>query len=78
MAIYTSIPYDDGWKVYVDGEKIETEKFANSLLTFKLDKGKHKIKIVYTPPYLLTGICISIATLIIIILRKKVIKLLKI
>ncbi len=44
MMIYTSIPYDEGWKVLVDGKEVKTEKFADSLLMFKAGKGKHKIK----------------------------------
>ena len=61
--IYTSIPYDEGWKVLVDGKEVKTEKFADSLLMFKAGKGKHKIKIVYTPPLQKLGLIISIISI---------------
>lgn len=75
MMIYTSIPYDEGWKVLVDGKEVETEKFADSLLMFKAGKGKHKIKIVYTPPLQKLGLIISIISIGILLLTKKVIKI---
>lgn len=78
MMIYTSIPYDKGWKVFVDGKKVDTFDFANSLLTFKVDKGKHTVIIKYTPPLLDMGLGISFITALILIFRKKVIKFLKI
>ena len=75
MMIYTSIPYDEGWKVLVDGKEVKTEKFADSLLMFKAGKGKHKIKIVYTPPLQKLGLIISIISIGILLLTKKVIKI---
>lgn len=65
MSIFTSIPYDDGWKIFVNNKLIKTYKINNSLLGFDLKKGNNNIKIVYTPKYLNVGILISIISLII-------------
>lgn len=52
LTIYTSIPYDKGWEVYVDGEQVETFKIGNALLGFDLNKGNHEITLQYKIPYL--------------------------
>ena len=43
-----SIPYDNGFEIYVDDEK-----------TFDISKGSHNIKIVYTSPLFKEGLVIS-------------------
>ena len=59
LTIYTSIPYDKGWEVYVDGEQVETFKIGNALLGFDLNKGNHEITLKYEIPYLNTCLLIS-------------------
>ena len=63
-TIYTSIPYDKGWKVYVNNKEIKTFKINNSLLGFDLNKGKNKIELKYVPNNLDIGLSISITTVI--------------
>lgn len=60
----TSIPYDKGFKVYVDGKRTKKEIVNTAFLGFKLDKGYHKIKIVYQSPLFKEGCVISIVGLI--------------
>lgn len=66
-TIYTSIPYDKGWKVYSNGNKVETFMIADCLLGFDLEIGENNIVLKYIPPYFYLGIFISIFTLIFII-----------
>ena len=63
-SIYTSIPYDKGWKVYSNDKSIETYKINNSLLGFDLKKGNNVIELKYIPHNIDIGISISITTLI--------------
>ncbi|UKI58736.1 MAG: YfhO family protein [Clostridium sp.] len=56
----TSLPYDKGYIVYVDGKKVETEMVNTFALGFKLDKGNHNIKITYNSPFKNIGIILSI------------------
>ena len=74
-TIYTSIPYDEGWNVYVDGVKTDTFLIGNSLLGFDINDGEHEITLVYKIPYFKIGMGISIGSLSIIIgyafLKKK-------
>ena len=62
--IYTSIPYDKGWKIYVNDKKINTFPINDSLLGFNLNKGKNNIVLKYTPNNMDIGIAISISTII--------------
>lgn len=63
-AIYTSIPYDEGWEVYVDGEKEETYTIGNALLGFDLSAGEHEVILKYKIPYLNLGLVISSISLV--------------
>ncbi len=68
--ILTTIAYDNGWEVYVDGERVETEKAFGSLLSFRTgaEAGEtHQIEMVYRPRAIAVGLGISIASLLVLI-----------
>lgn len=72
----TSIPYDKGFHITVDGQKQEITKVNKAFVGFKLNKGEHKIVINYQSPYQKEGIVLSIIGLVgIIILIRRDIKL---
>ena len=74
--IYTSIPYDAGWEVYIDGEKTETLEIGNALLGFNVSDCEHKITLKYSIPYIYISSCISGVSLIgLIILNKRIKKI---
>ena len=56
----TSIPYDEGWDLYVDGKKADTCMLLEGFLGAKLDKGDYKIKLVYHCPGLSKGLITTI------------------
>lgn len=60
----TSIPYDEGFKVYVDNKAVEKQIVNKSFLGFKLSKGNHNIKIVYKSPLQKEGLILSFLGLI--------------
>ena len=66
--LITSIPRENGWKLYVDGKKEEIVSFTDVMLGAKLDKGNHRIELIYTPPGLYTGAVISITSVILFLL----------
>lgn len=74
-TIYTSIPYDTGWKVYSNGLEINTYQINNSLLGFDLNKGNNNITLKYIPNNIDIGLGISISTIILsgtyLIIKKK-------
>ena len=58
-VISFSTLYNKGWVVKVDGKKVETFKNKYFLAT-NINKGKHKIELVYNTLYLKEGIWLSI------------------
>ncbi|MBP3635053.1 MAG: YfhO family protein [Bacilli bacterium] len=58
--VITSIPYDDGFSVFVDDKKVNTEIVNTAFLGFKITKGNHSIKIKYQSPLLKYGYISSI------------------
>ncbi len=61
-VLFTTIPYDTGWTVYIDGEKAETTTFASALMAVPLTAGVHEIELVYTAPKLVLGMAISLGS----------------
>lgn len=71
----TSLPYDKGYTVLVDGKKVETEIVNKYALGFKLDKGNHNIEISYKSPFKNIGIILSIVGIVLFIFNNyKIIK----
>lgn len=56
----TSIPYDENFEVYVDGEIVENEKANTAFLGVPLKTGTHEIRIVYHAPGLKIGKILSV------------------
>lgn len=79
-TVFTSIPYDEGFKVYIDNKKIKTFKIDDSFLAFDINEGTHNIKIKYKIPHFKTGIIISVLSILILglinVLSKRKFKLL--
>lgn len=66
QKVMTSIPYDKGWKIYVDGKPVSYETYAGTFLTFAASEGNHTIVMKYTSPGFMTGVWISATTIILI------------
>ncbi len=69
MYVYTSVPYDQGWHVYIDDKEVNTESLQDTLLMFKCDSGTHSIRLKYRAPYSTIGKIISLLTIIGIIIE---------
>lgn len=65
--MFTTIPYDKGWNVYVDGKKVETTEVLGSLLAFEIDTGYHEISMKYFPKEYGLGIAVSAVGILIIV-----------
>ncbi len=63
-TMFTSIPYDAGWQVYVDGVLTETSAYENAFLSFPVSAGNHTIEMKYMPEGFQTGLLISLISLI--------------
>lgn len=63
-AIFTSIPYDNSWKIKVDNKYIDFYKIGESYIGFNLNEGYHNIEFIYKTKGLKTGAIISTISLI--------------
>lgn len=73
-TLYLNIPYNDGWKVYVDGEEQKTYIADIAFTGLDIDKGKHTVELKYRPVGFYGGLIMSIigiAVFIIILVLKK-------
>lgn len=61
--VFTSIPYDKGWSVEIDGKKIEYDKVNLGFIGFKLNSGSYDIRFSYTPPFMQIGFIVSFISL---------------
>ncbi|MCD7796636.1 MAG: YfhO family protein [Clostridiales bacterium] len=62
--LYSSIPFDEGWKVYVDGEETEIFEIGDAMLGIAITAGEHEITYKYSPTGLKYGAIISAAAVI--------------
>lgn len=61
----TTLPYDKGFKIKVDGKIVNYEKVNTAYVGFKLEKGKHNIVIEYRAPFKTLGLIMSLVGIII-------------
>lgn len=62
-CLYSSIPYDKGWRVYIDGEEAETFEIGTAMLGTMIKPGEHTVEYKYVPRGMTVGIIISGTTL---------------
>lgn len=58
--LFTTIPYDEGWKVKIDGKSADLIKTADSLIAVKISQGEHTVEFEYLPGMFVLGIAVSI------------------
>ena len=67
-TLFTTIPYEEGWSVYVDGQKEEKIKLLGAFIGVELEKGQHEIEYKYLSSGTFSGILISVFSLAILLL----------
>ena len=61
QIMFTTIPYEKGWTIKIDGEKVEPVILLDSLIGIKVPEGTHEVTMNFMPGYLIEGIIISIS-----------------
>ena len=61
--VSTSIIYDDGWAVKVNGRKITKHRVLNNLMGFYVHSGENTIEMVYTPKGFYPSLAVSAVSL---------------
>ena len=59
-----SIADEDGWTLYVDGKKTDSETFGSAFISTYLTEGTHEFELRYKSPGFLTGAVISAAAVV--------------
>ena len=70
-VVLTTLAYDNGWEVWVDGKQVEVTKALGALIAFRVggEAGEtHDIRIVYNPTTINVGLIVSIISICIFIL----------
>ncbi|MBR6708285.1 MAG: YfhO family protein [Clostridia bacterium] len=61
-TVLTSLPYDEGWQVLLDGEPVEIYKTLDALVAFDTTPGTHTLELRYAPKAFTLGITCTIAS----------------
>ena len=67
QILYTSIPYEKGWTIKVDGKKVKPVVLVDSLIGIEVTEGTHTVTMRFLPDYLIKGIIISVVGVILLI-----------
>lgn len=59
-TVLTTIPYDKGWKAYIDGKQTEIIPFNDAFVSLRIPKGQHKIEFNYLPYGFIVGSCMFV------------------
>lgn len=63
QVLFTTIPYENGWTIKVDGVKVEPQKSLDCMITIPLTEGEHTVTMKYWPNYLTQAIIFTICGL---------------
>ena len=59
-VLFLTIPYEKGWRIWIDGEERESFSALDSFLAVEIEKGQHEIVLEYHIPGLWIGTVVSI------------------
>ncbi len=63
--LFTTIPYDKGWKLFVDGKEKAVQTIRGGFLMVELDEGQHSVEFKYQVPGLWQGAVGTMASVLI-------------
>ena len=61
--LFTSIPYEKGWNIYVDGVKTEYYSIYDTFIGLDLSSGNHELEFTYEAPGFKLGVIVSLISL---------------
>ena len=67
ILMFTSIVYEKGWKVKINGKKVNAIELPNGFIGIEVPKGNNKIEFKYTPPGFTLGMCASVLGIILLV-----------
>lgn len=76
-TLVTTIPYDTGWSVKVDGKSVEISEFEDAFISFPVSIGSHTIEMKYVPDGFNLGLAITAISIILLAMIWAIIRLWK-
>lgn len=67
-ALFTSIPYNDGWTAKIDGQTVDTFAIGDALLGLDLTAGTHEIELKYHTEGFVPGLILTVLGIVILVL----------
>lgn len=58
--LLTTIPYERGWRAYVDGTEVRVMSYQDALLAVNCGPGNHKVEFVFEAPGVKAGAAVSV------------------
>lgn len=62
-CLFTSIPYEKGWKAYVDGKRVEVKSINNAFCAIDISAGNHTVEFKYIPYGFVLGNIVTISSI---------------
>ena len=59
-TLATTIPAENGWRAYVDGQRVETGVWLNTFLSVDIPAGTHEVELRYIAPGLAPGLALGL------------------
>ncbi|MFG6351514.1 MAG: YfhO family protein, partial [Oscillospiraceae bacterium] len=59
-TLCATIPAEDGWAAYVDGEQVEAQVWLDTFLAVELPAGAHEVELRYIAPGLVPGAALGL------------------
>ncbi len=67
QRLFFTIPYQDQWTLFVDGQNTKLDKTCNLFMSAKVTPGAHTYELKYWPQGLTAGIVVSLCSLVVLI-----------
>ena len=67
-TLFLSVPFEEGWKIYVDGNRADKLKANYGFTAIDISAGQHDIKLDFIPPLLKEGTLVSIFSLLVLVI----------
>ncbi len=64
-VMFTSIPYDEGWTIRVDGQQVTAVKMLDAFIGVNLEPGTHTVEMEYYPEGLKEGMLLTVISLLV-------------
>ncbi|MBR5521570.1 MAG: YfhO family protein [Oscillospiraceae bacterium] len=76
--LLTTIMYEDSWHIWVNGEKVQQEKFMEHFISVPLAEGQCDVTMIYIPDGILQGLGLMVSVAVMLakgfIIKKKIVK----